>query len=555
MILANLKSLVPSRICGYLRVRRAVTRNNSLTRDLVEKFVQYPQWKGTASLSNQLPVKVAFVGEEYLGQMLAWEWQQVNVNPDDSHSVQKVTDLVEKCDFLLVAFGETNSDTESRWEVTGVVQNLITAFHAAGKPAAFWDASKNGMTDSTAEIAASCDFLFDASPSRAAANNATFLPWAAQSSLYNPQRLTQGFYLRPRKPVAHYCEGRGKIQAKKQPSYYRSVEVFTHPGPETDTDVCPPEIFELLACGTTVVTPSNSALNALFPAGAFPATTNTLDLEQRNRNAYCNAQYVMREHTYAQRARKLTATIGSADALPARPRITPLIATIRPGQMDHILDYLTAQQGVNICPIIGTHGFSAPETARQRAAALGIEVDWFEMNRSWSLGECYNRMLERTEAEYVAKMDDDDLYGPYYLSEAQYALQYSGAEMVGKHSRFLYLGDRDLTVLQFANKENRFSNFITGATIFTRTRTLRTLKFAEKRRGEDSNLLRRLLRQGGRIYSTSRFGFVVIREGSQDFVGHTHQADSTEFMKTSQEIHVGRPDEREIPKWEMTSWG
>lgn len=548
MILANLKYLVPSRICDYVRLRRAVTRNNSLTRDFVDRLVQYPQWKGTVSLSNQLPVKVAFVGDEYLGQMLAREWQQVNVHPDDSRLVQKVTDLAEKCDFLLVAFGDINSDTDSRWEVTGVLQDLIAAFHAAGKPAAFWDASKNGMTDSTAEIAASCDFLFGASPSRAAAHNATFLPWAAQSSLYNPQRLTQGFYLRPRKPVADYREAKGKIQEKKRPSYYRSFEVLTHPGPEADTDVCPPEIFELLACGTTVATPSHPALKALFPAGAFPATTNTLDLEQRDRNAYCNAQYVMREHTYAQRARKLIATIGRADALPARPYITPLIATIRPGQMDHILDYLTAQQGVNICPIIGTHGFSAPETARQRAAALGIEVDWFEMNRSWSLGECYNRMLERTETEYVTKMDDDDLYGPYYLSEALHALQYSGAEMVGKHSRFIYLEDRDLTVLQFANKENRFSNFISGPTIFTRTRTLKTLKFAEKHCGEDSDLLRRLLRQGGRIYSTSRFGFVLMRDGSQGSAGHTHKADSTEFMKTSQEIHVGHPDEREIPK-------
>lgn len=205
------------------------------------------------------------------------------------------------------------------------------------------------------------------------------------------------------------------------------------------------------------------------------------------------------------------------------------VAFVGDEYLGHILDYLTAQQGVNICPIIGTHGFSAPETARQRAAALGIEV------------------------EYVTKMDDDDLYGPYYLSEALHALQYSGAEMVGKHSRFIYLGNRDLTVLRFANKENRFSNFISGSTIFTRERTFKTIKFAEKRCGEDSDLLRRLLRQGGRIYSTSRLGFVLVRDGSQGSADHTHQADSTEFIKASREIYVGHPDEREIPEWEMTS--
>ena len=56
-----------------------------------------------------------------------------------------------------------------------------------------------------------------------------------------------------------------------------------------------------------------------------------------------------------------------------------------------------------------------------------------------SLGACLNQLVAAASGEVVAKMDDDDLYGPHYLSDQLHALDYSGAALVGKQAHHMYL--------------------------------------------------------------------------------------------------------------------
>jgi len=153
-------------------------------------------------------------------------------------------------------------------------------------------------------------------------------------------------------------------------------------------------------------------------------------------------------------------------------------------------------------------------------------------------------MLSRVEADYIAKMDDDDLYGDHYLFESLAAADYARAEVVGKHAHYLHLTGPDLTVLRFADWEHRYTTFVSGPTLVARADLAREVTFPETTTGEDTGFLNDCARAGARIYSASRFGFVQ-RRGTT--FGHTWDISNAEVLATSTISHWGPPHEMEMP--------
>ena len=140
----------------------------------------------------------------------------------------------------------------------------------------------------------------------------------------------------------------------------------------------------------------------------------------------------------------------------------------------------------------------------ERARELGLEnVRVLHAPAEESLGSCLNRLVDAASGEVVAKMDDDDLYGPNYLSDQLHALDYSGADVVGKQAHHMYLEAQDLTIVRFPEREHRFTDFVMGPTIVTRREVARAHPFADLGRGEDTDFLRRVAADGLSIYSAT----------------------------------------------------
>ncbi len=111
-------------------------------------------------------------------------------------------------------------------------------------------------------------------------------------------------------------------------------------------------------------------------------------------------------------------------------------------------------------------------------------------------------------------MDDDDLYGEHYLSDQLDALAYSGAEIVGKHAHYLYVASLDATLLRFAEREHRYTDFVMGPTIVATRGLAERVPFASVGRGEDTGFLRSAIDAGARVFSADRYNFVQVRSGA-----------------------------------------
>jgi spore maturation protein CgeB len=321
----------------------------------------------------------------------------------------------------------------------------------------------------------------------------------------------------------------GSLDYDRMLTAYREYKVFLNVNSVVDsTSMCARRIFEITASGTPVVSTPSAAVGKYFPddevfvvtdRDSAAATVRALvrSPELRDRAVHKGQRRIWREHTYSARARKVLHSVGLADTPAApRPTVTALVSTNRPHQLDHVLEQLGAQQEVDLQVALLTHGFeldAADVGARAKNAGVG-QLVLLSAAAELPLGECLNLLVDAADGDVVAKIDDDDLYGPQYLSDQLYAMAYSGADVVGKQAHYMYLAGQDLTMLRFADCEHRYTDRVMGPTIVARRALATQVRFAALSRGEDTTFLEDVVTAGGAVYSADRFNFVQVRGAS-----------------------------------------
>ncbi|MHA7244482.1 glycosyltransferase family protein [Paeniglutamicibacter antarcticus] len=342
----------------------------------------------------------------------------------------------------------------------------------------------------------------------------------------------------------------GSLPYKKMLTAYKAYKVFLNVNSVIDSpSMCARRIFEITASGTPVVTAPSRAIDKFFDKSEV-VEVNTREetasmvralvrsKELRDRTVHLGQRNIWRNHTYAHRAEQVQVAagigIGHLDrrSMTKTPSVSALVSTIRPQQLSHILSTVGKQVNVETELVLLTHGFELDEQdVRAKARDHGIEhLVLLNQPRSITLGACLNLAAAASSGVYVAKMDDDDLYGIHYLQDQAAAHRYSGANVVGKQGHYMYLAERNATLLRFEEREHRFTDLVMGPTIFTTGDLLQEVPFPDLGRGEDTNFLRRVVASGGTVYSADRFNFIQMRSRESD--GHTWSVQETELLAT-----------------------
>ncbi|WP_404290833.1 glycosyltransferase [Glutamicibacter arilaitensis] len=323
--------------------------------------------------------------------------------------------------------------------------------------------------------------------------------------------------------------------------------------------MCARRIFEITAAGTPVVSAPSAAIRNFFdPSEVLEVQTReqaahairslVRSPELRDRTVHLGQRRIWSEHTYAHRARQIEEFIGletnepSPLSMSTRPKISAVVSTIRPQQIQHILSTIGSQQKVDVELILVSHGFAIDRDELDRLATKSNVSNFviLEMDRELTLGDCLNEAVSRASGDFITKMDDDDLYGENYLFDQVAALRYSGASIVGKQAHFMYLADSDATLLRFAEREHRFTNLVMGPTILGHAEVFKTTPFESRSRGEDTQFLRDVIESGGTIYSSDRFNFMQMR--GNDGMAHTWDVSDAELTATGSIQWFGRND-------------
>ena len=332
------------------------------------------------------------------------------------------------------------------------------------------------------------------------------------------------------------------------PGRFRRHVAFLSPDAGGGGDaVVPRQAFEILACGTPVIAPPASALAALpgaavIAAGDSAGVTRALrtligEPTARDRLAQRGCREVQARHTFADRAETVLAALGRPAVLRARPLVSLICVSHRPHFLDHALANLRRQTypELEILFVLNGDGFDRAEVEarlaglpRARCLVGGAQL---------TLAHGLNMALDVAAGDYLAKIDDDDDYGPDYIADGVLAAGITGADIVGKRSHYCYLEALDTLVIRYPGSENRTVGLVQGATILAARRVVEQVRFTPVRQGTDTIFLKRCVELGFSLLSTDRFNFVYRRR--LDPRDHTWAVGMEAFLRTCEVVGPG----------------
>lgn len=305
-------------------------------------------------------------------------------------------------------------------------------------------------------------------------------------------------------------------------------------------------VYELLASGTPVVSAPSRALEEQFSGIVPMATTAQAATDQVNRlltddrHWWKTSQRGFREvalhHQYHDRGALIRETV-LGQTVDRRPKLVSVVmSTKRWDFLDRIVENLSHQTYPRIEIIFALRDSWPAEKIAELSSRLGrlahverLEVLTFP--ETVSLGVKLNSAIAEARGEFIAKMDDDDWYFPNYLRDMLLTFDFSGADLAGKWSFPVWLEAGDRLILRNPGHEHRLQPpFIAGPTFVARKAWLEKLPFADRSQGEDTDLIRRTVAAGGKIYSADHFNFILYRSADQSH--HTWQAEAELFERT-----------------------
>lgn len=343
---------------------------------------------------------------------------------------------------------------------------------------------------------------------------------------------------------------RDALPYSKMPEVYKKFRFFLNVNTVTDSPtMLARRVYELLACGTLVVSWPSEALKKQFPdlvltatsAGRAIALMNPYleDLEKWKRHGHSGYREVMNNHTIDTRKAVIDEFAGISSSF-QRPKVSIVMATMRPKFIKRIADNIVKQTYNDLEALIVTQGYTCAqreELATLLRARPGLSVKIMADDGETPLGARMNRLIRLACGQYVAKFDDDDFYFPKYIADSILPFRYTKADITGKYESFTYLDMADETYKFGDGHSHQYMNFVLGPTIVAKKSVFDHIGFANKNRGEDSAFLRDAVDKGIKIYARDQFNFSIYR--SYEAEDHTYKISGEDIRLTYKYLGKG----------------
>ena len=197
------------------------------------------------------------------------------------------------------------------------------------------------------------------------------------------------------------------------------------------------------------------------------------------------------------------------------PLVTILLATNRSDNLLNCRRNLICQDYPDIEPIVivNKDDFDLEEVKSTLGDLPRLQV--IRVPEHQTLGTCLNEGIALGRGAYFAKLDDDDLYGPRYISDLVCTARRTNAGLSGKTRCFYYYPATGKLFLRASHRGR-----VAGATLLFTAEVARSVRFPTNvTAGSDGGFIQECQRRGVTITSTDPFNFCVIRH--RDMARHT----------------------------------
>ena len=219
----------------------------------------------------------------------------------------------------------------------------------------------------------------------------------------------------------------------------------------------------------------------------------------------------------------LEATGGAAVRRRGAELVTVVCVTRRAGNLGAVVSNFRRQVHPVKELIVVTNDLGIDPGAFAAAVKAESDIRVLAGDPGASLGVCLNLALGHTEARRVAKMDDDDFYGPDYLGDLVIAQRFSAAAVTGKHSHYAWMQESSEGYLRFPGREFEFTDWLAGGTLLIDRNQIGDMQFDDVSLGEDAALLAACRRRGLDLFAADRFNYAQVRHGDNTWAVEDQQ--------------------------------
>ncbi|TDL81561.1 hypothetical protein E2L08_05430 [Palleronia sediminis] len=232
-------------------------------------------------------------------------------------------------------------------------------------------------------------------------------------------------------------------------------------------------------------------------------------------------RHVMSECTTLDAVAAILARLGVAPdwSEPPDAKVNVVVPTIRPELIPFLLDTVDAQIHPDVALSIVVNGVEVPPEYRRLVEAHPTAT-LHSMPNDKSIGYCINYGVDQVEAPFWAKFDDDDIYGPHYLSDLLLQRKYARFDITGKAAFFNWFEGGDRMHTRRMDLRDTYIQTVGGGTLVVRQGAE---WFPEDVRGyADTLFLYNAQDRGKAILSGDPFNFIQVRRS--DVKSHTWTA-------------------------------
>lgn len=213
--------------------------------------------------------------------------------------------------------------------------------------------------------------------------------------------------------------------------------------------------------------------------------------------------------------------------------VSIVCCTARPQNSENIVRNIFNQNYENIEVIIYAENYNQSELnfiknkINDRNITSHIVLD----NSNITLGERRDAAIGMARGQYIAHMDDDDIYLSNYLSNSLLAINLGNYDIVGKASAFYIFKRNNHLFLRFPSEFHLKTHQLRGSSLFFRRSLSKFLSFGRLNQGEDSHFLHEAKFRRYSAYASDPFNYIVVR--SEDTEAHTFKRSEDNIVSES----------------------
>lgn len=263
-----------------------------------------------------------------------------------------------------------------------------------------------------------------------------------------------------------------------------------------------------------------------------------IDLADMLQSGYASTHGIARELRSVPQRREAMRRFGgffelanTVDQLGFRmlPTVTLIVSSKRPDRVVSALNDFAQQTYPHLEITVALHGVDTPVTAHFKEAVERSGARVREYPSALMFGEVLADLARRSAGDLVVKVDDDDFYGPEFVWDLVLAHLYSGADVVGKTTEYLYFEGLDHTVHRKFATETYHTQVAGGAMMLSRSALAEAGGWRPTPNSTDRSVLIRIASLGGIAYRTQSLGYVYVRHTD----GHTWEPVDSQLVQSA----------------------